>query len=393
MKRQRMRRAAHLQLENLESRQMLSVTHPVPHHGNVPAEVASVDFQPDKMKKHHNPQTPPFLTQVQLMSQQTVSTVPSNGDVNPYGVAYVPANFARGGILNPGDILVSNFNNSQNLQGTGTTITRITPGGQTSTFFQGPSGLGLTTALGILQRGYVIVGNVPTSDGTSATVQQGSLLILNKEGQEVMNLKNSNLLDGPWDLTVVDHGSKANVFISNVLNGTVTRLDLKITNTKVTVQDMVQIGSGFQHRLDPAALVLGPAGSAYNAQTDTLYVNSMVNDAVYAIPHATRTKTSEGTGQLVYQDNVHLHGPMGLTFSPNGNLIAANGDGVNVDPNQPSELVEFTKNGQFVTELSVDPNNGGAFGLAIGVRNGVTTLAAVDDNTAQLKFYSLAANA
>src|SRR5271165_2648787 len=34
-----------------------------------------------------------------------------------------------------------------------------------------------------------------------------------------------------------------------------------------------------------------------------------------------------------------------------------------------------------------------AFGLAIGVRNGVTTLAAVDDNTAQLKFYSLAANA
>ena len=391
MRHDRKRRAAHLQLENLEGRQMLSVTHPVLHHGNVPAEVALVHVQPDRMKKH-NPQTPPFLTQLQPTPQQTVSTVPSNGDVNPYGVAYVPANFARGGTLNPGDILVSNFNNSQNLQGTGTTITRITPGGQTSTFFQGPQGLGLTTALGILQRGYVIVGNVPTSDGTSATVQQGSLLILNKNGQEVMNLTNPKLLDGPWDLTVVDHGSTANVFISNVLNGTVTRLDLKVTNTKVTIQDMVQIGSGFQHRFDPAALVLGPAGTAYNAQTDTLYVNSMVNDAVYAIPHATRTKTSEGTGQLIYQDNVHLHGPMGLTFAPNGNLIAANGDGVNVDPNQPSELVEFTKTGQFVTELSVDPNNGGAFGLAIGVRNGVTTLAAVDDNTAQLKFYSLPSN-
>ena len=58
-----------------------------------------------------------------------------------------------------------------------------------------------------------------------------------------------------------------------------------------------------------------------------------------------------------------------------------------------NELVEFTKTGQFVTELSVDPNNGGAFGLAIGVRNGVTTLAAVDDNTVQLKFYSLLARA
>src|SRR6516165_9556997 len=101
------------------------------------------------------------------------STVPTNGDVNPYGVAFVPANFPRGGTLNPGDILVSNFNNNQNLQGTGTTITRITPGGQTSTFFQGPPGLGLTTALGILQKGYVIVGNLPTADGTPATVQQG----------------------------------------------------------------------------------------------------------------------------------------------------------------------------------------------------------------------------
>jgi hypothetical protein len=66
---------------------------------------------------------------------------------------------------------------------------------------------------------------------------------------------------------------------------------------------------------------------------------------------------------------------------------------VNADLNQPSELVEFTKTGQFVTELSVDPTNGGAFGLAIGLRNGVTTLAAVDDNTAQLKFYSVTTNA
>jgi hypothetical protein len=156
---------------------------------------------------------------------------------------------------------------------------------------------------------------------------------------------------------------------------------------------MVQIGSGPQHRLDPAMLVLEPGGLAYNAQTDTLYVTSMVNDSVYAIPHATRTSSSQGTGQLIYQDDVHLHGPIGLTFAPNGDLITANGDGVNADPNQPSELVEFTKTGQFVTELSVDPNNGGAFGLAIGVRNGVTTLPAVDDNAVQLKFYSLVSNA
>src|ERR1700721_2546210 len=50
-----------------------------------------------------------------------VSTVPANGDQNPYGVAFVPQNFQTGpGPLKHGDILVSNFNNSQNLQGTGT---------------------------------------------------------------------------------------------------------------------------------------------------------------------------------------------------------------------------------------------------------------------------------
>ena len=43
---------------------------------------------------------------------QTLTTVPANGDVNPYGVAFVPPGFPTGGTLSPGDILVSNFNNS-----------------------------------------------------------------------------------------------------------------------------------------------------------------------------------------------------------------------------------------------------------------------------------------
>src|SRR6516225_7907583 len=57
------------------------------------------------------------------------STVPENGDVNPYGVAIVPAGFPSGGTIVPGDVLVSNFNNSDNLQGTGTTIIKLTPNG------------------------------------------------------------------------------------------------------------------------------------------------------------------------------------------------------------------------------------------------------------------------
>jgi hypothetical protein len=44
------------------------------------------------------------------------STVPANGDLNPYGVAFVPPGFPAGGPLKPGDVLVSNFNNSKNLR-------------------------------------------------------------------------------------------------------------------------------------------------------------------------------------------------------------------------------------------------------------------------------------
>ena len=130
----------------------------------------------------------------------TVSTVPPSGDVNPYGVAFVPAGFLRSTAAETGDILVSNFNNSSNAQGTGSTIVRITSAGKQTVFFQGPTtGVGLTTALGALERGFVLVGNVPTRDGTCATAGAGSLIVLDRFGNQVANWVNAQALDGPWD--------------------------------------------------------------------------------------------------------------------------------------------------------------------------------------------------
>ena len=71
-------------------------------------------------------------------------------------------------------------------------------------------------------------------------------------------------------------------------------------------------------------------------------------------------------------------------LAPNGDLITANGDAVNPDPTQTSELVEFTPGGKFVGEFSLDPNAGGAFGLAATDTGGILRLAAVDDNTNSL---------
>lgn len=71
---------------------------------------------------------------------RSASTIPANGDVNPYGVAFVPPHFRAGGSATPGNILVSNFNDSANLQGIGTTIVDIPPGGPATLFFQGQAG-------------------------------------------------------------------------------------------------------------------------------------------------------------------------------------------------------------------------------------------------------------
>ena len=99
-----------------------------------------------------------------------------------------------------------------------------------SLFFKGNPPLGLTTALVALKRGFVVVGNLPTADGTAMTAKPGSLLFIDKNGNLVGTFSDPtlNLLNGPWDMTVKDDGDRAILFVSNVLIGTVTRLELVV---------------------------------------------------------------------------------------------------------------------------------------------------------------------
>jgi hypothetical protein len=146
------------------------------------------------------------------------STVPKNGDVSPYGTVVVPRSLGK---LVQGDVLVSNFNNSANLQGTGTTIVQISPEGKRFLFAQinskalpglCPGGVGLTTALVVQQRGWVIVGSLPTEDGTAATAKAGCLIVLNSTGKVVETFAGSpsglKAAAGPcvdaWGKAIVD---------------------------------------------------------------------------------------------------------------------------------------------------------------------------------------------
>jgi hypothetical protein len=306
------------------------------------------------------------------------STVPANGDVNPYGIARVPRS---SGALVEGNILISNFNNSDNLQGTGTTIVQLAPDGTNTLFAQidanhlpgsCPGGIGLTTALVVLRSGWVIVGSLPTTDGTSATAQAGCLLVLDSNGN-VWETFYGSLINGPWDMTAWDAGSSADLFVTNVLNGTVaaggkvvhggTVVRLSLTNitskSAPILQSITVIGSGFAERTDPAALVIGPTGLGLSANADTLYVADSLKNRVTAIPLPLFRDTSAGIGAIVTQGGT-LNDPLGLTVAPGGNILTVNGNN--------GWLVETTPEGEQIHRALLDgsgspPGAGALFGL------------------------------
>jgi hypothetical protein len=337
------------------------------------------------------------------------STVPSNGDLNPYGVAQVPVTT---GLLTKGNFLVSNFNNSSNQQGTGTTIVQITPGkkgtgtaklfAEISATLEGcPGGVGLTTALVALQSGYVIVGSLPSNMGNPLTVEAGCLIVLNSYGNVVKTFHGHGI-NGPWDMTAADGGELVALFVTNVLNGTVAGTSVDVGDKPPTPLAVVNrgtvlrlyleiihgyepfliestvIGSRFPERLDPAALVIGPTGVAYDPVWDVLYVADTLNNRIAAIDFALFRFESDRTGRTLTRDG-SLNSPLGLALAPNGHVLSTNGgDGY---------IVETTRRGEQIAKKLVDSSGspagaGALFGL-IAVPGGVYF---VDDATNNFDF-------
>ena len=341
----------------------------------------------------------PSLTKIKAIA----STVPANGDVNPYGVAQVKRTI---GNLRAGNILVSNFNNSGNFQGTGTTIVEVAPDGSVSLFAalepaklpgSCPGGVGLTTALVVLKQGWVIVGSLPTAKQGTVFTGPGCLIVLDSLGTPVETFYGS-LINGPWDMTAFDGEHEAALFVTNVLNGTVaaggsvvhggtvTRLDLKISATvKPLLESITTIGSGFPERTDPAALVIGPTGVALRASCESdrddctdhedgdhhdsslLYVADTVSNRIAVIDHALTRTTSAGIGRTLSSGG-SLNGPLGLVVTPGGTVLTVNSsDGF---------ITEISPHGAQLAKKQLDntgspPGAGTLFGLAFDPAAGV----------------------
>jgi len=303
------------------------------------------------------------------------STVPPTGDVNPYGIATVPWSI---GDLVRGDTLVSNFNSKVNLQGTGTTIVELSRTGALTVFanLNGnlpgacPGGVGLTTALAVLPGGYVVVGSLPVTNNGSGTPEAGCLIVLNSHGQAIETWS-GGAINGPWDLTARSFGHFTELFVTNVLNGTVAAAPGPTNQGTVvrigvwsgfhhapTLVSERVIATGFSEQLNTAALVIGPTGVALGWD-GTLYVADTLHNRIAAIPHALWRHTAFPGGGNTVSMGGGLNSPLGLITAPNGHLIAVNGG----DPN----AVEVSPDGAQVDVAKLDPlgNAGDLFGLTL----------------------------
>nr|WP_321986874.1 hypothetical protein [uncultured Lichenicoccus sp.] len=285
------------------------------------------------------------------------TTVPANGDQNPYAIVVAAVS---AGSVHQGDVLVGNFNNSRNLQGLGTTIVDYHPNtGALSTFAtlprhlpasgpQCPGGVGLTTAMTMLSSGSVIVGSLPSEDGTTATKGQGCLLVLDSSGRLVDSITGPQI-NGPWgNMAVREHPGGATLFVSNigfavgapdgsppvVQKATILRIELACAPgqaPRVTGQEVVADGLGEQ--ADKSVFIIGPTGLALDAD-GTLYASDALGNRIIAIDQALTRTASAGQGREISRDGL-LNRPLALVQAPGGHLLTTNGlngQVVEIDP-------------------------------------------------------------
>jgi hypothetical protein len=317
------------------------------------------------------------------------STITDNGDLNPYAVVVAPVSAGK---IAKDDVLITNFNNLSNLQGTGATIIAINPATRASTVVanlpqdrkQCPGGIGLSTALTMLKTGWIIVGSTPSTDGTTRTKGDGCLLLLDPWGRVVATWTGPDIND-PWgNMAVVDRGSSATLFISmsgfdvpgpqvrdpatgyaiQVNKATVLRLELSIpAGQPPVITSRTVVGNGFAQRADLYDFLLGPTGLALSPD-GTLYVADAVSNQIDAIPDALTRKTSAGTGRVVTSEGLLKH-PLAMCWTPNGTLLvtnAWNGQVVELDPASGRQLFAHWLD---ANQAQSPPGNGDLFGIAM----------------------------
>lgn len=315
-----------------------------------------------------------------LTNEQTIgSTSPSSpADVNPYGLDIAKV---TSGKIDAGDLVVCDFNNPGNVQGTGTVIVALHPVvGSSPTFIAKDNTLTGCNALAMAPNGNIWAAAFSANDNP----------IFTSGGAFVTALAN-----GPWHHPFGEAFAPPNTFyVSNAQGGSIVR----VTVMPGPSFAFTVIATGFPVNGGKPGSILSPSGLNYQPSGDILYVVDGTNNALYAIDNVSKvgangitvngsacSGVSASSLHLIYS-GAPLNGPISSAILPGGNIAVAN----TLDPDGRNLIVEFSPTGKLLDAKNVDTGPAGAlFGMvATGTSAATTKLYFNDDNDNTVKVLS-----
>lgn len=321
-----------------------------------------------------------------LSSERTIGSAvdPATGGVNPYGldVAKVTA-----GKISAGDLVVCDFNNSQNVQGTGNAVLALHP-----VVGSHPVHIANTKDL----TGCDALATAPNGNLWLAAFSANDNPIVTPAGVQVTDLKQFAWHNpfGEAFVPPVNARSVPAFYVSNAGNGSLVRVYV----FPGPVFRFATIVTGFPVNHGAPGSILGPSGLNYQPIGDRLYVVDGTNNALYAINnisgiiangitvHGTTFSGPQAFAAHTIYKGAPLNGPISSAILPGGNVVLGN----TLDPDGKNLMVEISPGGQLLDVKNVDTGPAGAlFGMvATGTSAASTRLYFNDDNDNTVKVLS-----
>jgi hypothetical protein len=320
-----------------------------------------------------------------LDDEQTVGSVmdPATGDVNPYGLDVAKVSSGK---ISAGDLVVCDFNDSANVQGTGDAIVALHPqiGSTPRSIAHAGSLLGCN-ALAMAPNGTIWLAAFGANDNPIFS-SSGTLF--------------STLSNGPWHhpfgqafVPPVNSISVPAFYVSNAGDGSIVRVYVYPgPSFRFSV-----IATGFPVNHGVPGSILSPSGLNYDNTSgkDRLYIVDGTNNTLYAIDRVSGFTANSLTvngltfgGKYAFDAHVIYHGaplngPISSAILPGGNIVLGN----TLDPNGKNLMVEISPAGKLLDVKNVDTGAAGAiFGMvATGTTLSNTRLYFNDDNDNTVK--------
>ncbi|HLY03957.1 MAG TPA: hypothetical protein VKR56_15840 [Candidatus Cybelea sp.] len=302
------------------------------------------------------------------------------GQLNPYGLDVAKS---TNGAFTKGDLAVCNFNNNQNIQGTGYTIVALhpQPGSTPTLVVADPTDLVGCAALALTSNDTIYAAAFSSNDNP----------VYSASGTLVTNLSGSPFNDPFGETYAQPKWGSPVVYESNAADGNIIRI-----STGSSYSSEV-IATGFPVNGGAPGSILGPSGLQYDPDHDALFVVDGDNNTVTVIENVSQAhsgclivsnrgkKFDGGCGprtKLLYS-GAPLNGPISSALLFNGNLVVGN----TLDPNGENLMIEISPEGKVLDKRNVDTGAAGAlFGMvATGTNAHNTKLFFNDDNDNDLQ--------